>query len=285
MEVPNFGSYNAQIGEMMITTVNDGMMTAEPEIVIGVDTAAVSETLQRHFRPAKPRLSINAFLIRHPNGLTLVDVGSDTKMGAFGGRLVANLDAFGVTPGDISTILLTHVHTDHAGGLTDSTGTALFPHAEIVLGATEFDFWMQEGETSERVARGRNFAHGVLDPYLGSIRTVADGAEGLPGVRLVELPGHTPGHSGWMIESGGESLLIWGDVVHLPGLQFERPEATLIYDLDPAQAEASRRRAFDMASIQRLLVAGPHLDFPAFGYVTRDASAFRFHAAQWMPEV
>jgi glyoxylase-like metal-dependent hydrolase (beta-lactamase superfamily II) len=90
------------------------------------------------------------------------------------------------------------------------------------------------------------------------------------------LPGHTPGHTGWFIQSGGESLLIWGDLVHLAAIQVPRPDTGLIYDVDPRMACATRKRMFDRVAADRLRIGGAHLDFPGFGYIVRDGTGFGF---------
>jgi glyoxylase-like metal-dependent hydrolase (beta-lactamase superfamily II) len=107
----------------------------------------------------------------------------------------------------------------------------------------------------------------------------------LPGITLVPEPGHTPGHSGWLIASGNESLLIWGDIVHMPGIQFRRPDAGITFDVDGAQAIATRRRIMDMAATDRLLVAGMHLDFPCFGHVARENEGYAFIPDVWTPSL
>ena len=98
-------------------------------------------------------------------------------------------------------------------------------------------------------------------------------------------PGHTPGHSGWLIASGAESLLIWGDIVHMPGVQFPRPGAGMGFDVDGDQAIATRQRIFDMAATDRLAVAGMHLDFPCFGHVAKASKGYAFIPNVWTPAV
>ena len=107
------------------------------------------------------------------------------------------------------------------------------------------------------------------------MRTVPDG-EALPGVSAVLLPGHTPGHTGWIVHSGADQLLIWGDVVHIPAIQVARPEAAFEYDVDPQGARDTRRRTFDRVAADRLTVAGAHLDFPGLGTIVRIGTNYRF---------
>jgi glyoxylase-like metal-dependent hydrolase (beta-lactamase superfamily II) len=103
------------------------------------------------------------------------------------------------------------------------------------------------------------------------MRTFDSAVEVFPGVTSMPLPGHTPGHSGYMIASGGESLLIWGDIIHVPEVQVARPEVTMVFDTDPQQAAATRKRVFDMVATDRQLVAGMHVHFPGFAHVVKQA--------------
>ena len=126
-----------------------------------------------------------------------------------------------------------------------------------------------------------SIATAVLAAYADRLRPIASG-EAAPGVSAIPTPGHTPGHTAWLIESQGERLLIWGDVVHLPAIQFSNPEASVVYDLDSEGAAATRRRVLDMVAADRLPVAGVHLDFPCFGRVeARPSGGFSYTAEIW----
>src|SRR6202035_2854822 len=114
-----------------------------------------------------------------------------------------------------------------------------------------------------------------LRAYRAGFSTGA-GGQSVPGITAVPAPGHTPGHTGWLVASGGDALLIWGDVVHLPGLQFAHPDAGMVFDVDGALAIVTRRRIMDMAATDRLRVTGMHMDFPGFGHVVRSGGAYAF---------
>jgi glyoxylase-like metal-dependent hydrolase (beta-lactamase superfamily II) len=115
----------------------------------------------------------------------------------------------------------------------------------------------------------------VLTPYLTRLRRVG-GGEAFSGVGAYAAHGHTPGHTAWLIQSGRDAVLFWGDTVHVGPIQFAYPGATLIYDLDQQAAAASRARIFDWVASDRIRVAGAHLELPAFGYVVRRGQAYAF---------
>ena len=113
------------------------------------------------------------------------------------------------------------------------------------------------------------------------MHTFSGSVEVFPGVTSVPLHGHTPGHSGYMISSGNESLLIWGDIVHVPDIQIPRPEVTIEFDTDPHAAAATRKRLLDQVTTDRQLVAGMHMHFPGFAHVTRDDDGYRMVPEPW----
>jgi glyoxylase-like metal-dependent hydrolase (beta-lactamase superfamily II) len=172
------------------------------------------------------------------------------------------------------------MHPDHSNGLVDAAGNAVYPNAEIVAHETEARFWLDREELatdSERVKRNTAASRRVFSAYRDRLRRVRDG-EALPGVAAFMQPGHTPGHTAWLVQSGAESVLFWGDIVHLAAIQIPYPEAGLVFDVDADMARASRRRVFDWVAADRLRVAGAHLDFPGFGTVTRAGSSYRWEA-------
>jgi glyoxylase-like metal-dependent hydrolase (beta-lactamase superfamily II) len=282
------GIHSIRVGDITVTALNDGQFQASTAIVNGVaeDQAAAAEAAA--FRVLPPRITISSYLLEIGGRKVLVDTGCGTAFGPAMGRARGKLDTLGIKPADIAAVLVTHAHVDHVSGLVDGDGKPWYPNAEIVINGLESAFWLDDAHAAAAPeAEKGNFAiaQGALRPYAARTRTVAHGQEGLPGITCHHLPGHTPGHSGWLIASGKESLFIWGDVVHLPGIQFALPQAGLAFDTDSDQARATRARALDMAATDRLLVAGMHLDFPSFGHVVRAGGAYAFVPVVWRPEV
>ena len=206
-------------------------------------------------------------------------------MGPVAGRLLGNLAAAGVSPGDIDAILLTHLHIDHVGGLTDASGAAVFGRAEVFVAEAEAAFWLDQARAAQAPEAMRPafaVAAAALAPYDGRV-TRFTGGEPVPGIAAESLPGHTPGHTVYRIAGDEGGLLIWGDIMHLPDVQSRFPGVTMAFDVDPIQAEATRRRVFERAARERLLVAGMHMHFPGFAHVTVAGDGYALVPAQWTP--
>jgi glyoxylase-like metal-dependent hydrolase (beta-lactamase superfamily II) len=266
-------------GDIEVTALSDGVLGTSFDVVLGVDKAEIERLSQK--KSTDPvHISVNAFLLKRNGKWALIDTGSSNTMGPTLGKLPDNLRAFGVAPEEISTIFLTHLHPDHSNGLVDANDRALYPNAEVILHEREASFWLDRDEATganERIRRNIAKAKVTTAPYRARMRTVRDG-EVMPGISAVLMPGHTPGHTGWLIQSGKDGLLIWGDLVHLAAIQIARPATGLIYDVDPQMAGATRQRMFDRIAADRLEVAGAHMDFPGFGTLTRKGTDFRFEA-------
>ena len=283
----NPGIHSIRVGDITVTALNDGQFEASTAILNGVAEEAAAQAEAAAFRALPPRITISAFLLDIAGRKVLIDTGCGTAFGPNMGKSRDKLAVLGLSPADIATILVTHAHVDHVSGLVDAGGAPFFPNAEIVVNGIETEFWLDDARAAAApdAAKGAfATAQGALRPYAARTRTVSHGQEGIAGVICHHLPGHTPGHSGWLIASGTESMLVWGDVVHLPGIQFALPEAGLAFDTDSDQARTTRRRAFDMAATDRLLVAGMHLDFPAFGHVVKSGAGYAFVPSVWHPE-
>ncbi|MDR3495891.1 MAG: MBL fold metallo-hydrolase [Ancalomicrobiaceae bacterium] len=280
------GVYRRNIGDIRVATVNDGKYPTAFDHIIGVDAARCRQAHEAAHAPTPPWLTIDTFLVDTGDRLMLVDSGF-AGAGPTTGRLVSNLALLGVKPADIDAILMTHLHADHVGGLTDENGQRAFANAELVVHEDEIAFWEDEGTLSRLVELQKpdfGRAQKALNAYRGRTRAVRTNEEVASGVSATPTPGHTPGHSAWRISSGDETLLIWGDMVHLPSIQFAIPEASVIYDVDPDAAAQSRRHVLDMAAADQILVAGIHLSFPGYGWVRKTPSGgFAYVAETWTP--
>ena len=230
-----------------------------------------------------PKMTMNAFLVQIAGQRMLVDTGCGVSMGPTLGMLTENLRSMGIEPEDVDTVLMTHLHPDHVNGLIDEHGQAVFPKAELVLNEVELNFFRDPNSPSRSPPETLEFFEGArlaTAPYMARIRTVRDGPV-FPGVTAITQAGHTPGQTAWLIESGNESVMIWGDVVHMPHLQMAAPQAGTVLDVDRAQAVATRKRALDMAATDRIRVTGTHFDFPAIGHIERRTTGFGFVPEVW----
>jgi len=265
-----------QIGDFSITAVSDGYLGANLELLANIDPAHATQ-LQRATGISTPSaIHINCYLVRGRGRTVLIDAGAG-GIKQWGGELQANLALAGVQPGEIDTVLLTHAHPDHIGGLLDASGTMAFANAELVVAQQEIEFWQNDGYLSQANERARGnflFARQVFDTYRHQLRTFRNN-DVLPGISALPLPGHTAGHCGYRLDSAGESLLVWGDVVHFPHIQITRPDVSIAFDQDPRLSATTRTQLLDMVSADRLLIAGMHLGEPGFARIERRGKAYQ----------
>jgi glyoxylase-like metal-dependent hydrolase (beta-lactamase superfamily II) len=264
---------------MTVTSVSDGNLKTGLDVILGLTPEECSRLAGCAY-DAAIWLPVNSFLLDVGGRTILIDAGSGANMQPTLGKLPENLRALGAPPESIETILLTHLHSDHANGLIDAEGKPNFPNAELIVHEEESRFWLERDANdgdSERVRRTLVISKQVTAPYRGRIRTVPDG-EALPGITAVLQPGHTPGHTCWLIQSGGDRLLIWGDIVHLPSVQVPRPDSSLVYDVDPVLAPKTRAEVFDWVARERLPVAGAHMPAPGFATITRQDAGYAYAA-------
>ncbi|MEJ1160845.1 MBL fold metallo-hydrolase [Prosthecomicrobium sp. N25] len=219
-------------------------------------------------------LDVNAFALRLSGGITLVDAGGGPALGTGFGRIRPALAGMGIRPEDVEAVCLTHLHSDHAGGLFDED-RACFPRATVMVPAAELAFFTDPAareRTHPDRRSGFRMAAALTSAYDGRIRALPEGPV-VPGLDCVALPGHTPGHAGYRLGEGAGALLLWGDVVHLPELQVADPDLGLVYDFDPALAAETRRSLLARCAGEQWIVAGGHT---GFGRVTSGGDGFAF---------
>ncbi len=277
------GVYRRRIGDILVTALSDGHIVLPPEVFQGITPEEIEQVMRAGGRRPPFTTSINAYLLQWSGHTVLVDAGTGNLMGPAAGKLAPNLAAAGVAVEDVSAVLMTHLHIDHAGGLVNDAGEAVYPNAEIVVSETEIAFWQDDAAmaaTPEALRSAFDVARKTTAPYANRTRRFTSG-EVLPGIEVVALPGHTPGHTGYHITSGGESLLIWGDVVHRPVLQAARPDVTLAFDNNPPKAAETRRNILAKAADEDLLVTGMHMSFPGFARIARSGEAYAVQPDVW----
>lgn len=273
------GFFRMRMGTITVTALYDGNIDIGSKLLKGRSQAAVNRLLQNAKQPADVPTAVNAFLLDDGKNVVLVDAGAGSALGASMGRLRDSLAASGYAPDNVTAILLTHLHPDHVGGLVDGEAMA-FPNAQVYAPQTDADYWLSDS----RLKGEQPYFQGTqkaLAPYQAGNRfhTFAPGQPPIEGFSAVALPGHTPGHTGYLIRSDGESILIWGDVVHSQATQFADPTIALEFDIDQKAARATRLKTLQSAAQTGQWIAGAHLPFPGIGRV----QAMGKNSYRWLP--
>jgi glyoxylase-like metal-dependent hydrolase (beta-lactamase superfamily II) len=278
------GYYRMMLGDFEVTTVSDGTVPQEfDRLMTNTRPEEVRALVARGRQTLPVEVSINTFLINTGTRLILVDTGAGELLGPkSGGRLVANLKAAGYRPEQVGAVLLTHIHGDHSAGLTVG-GKVVFPNADVYVNARERDYWLDPSEAARAPAEKKAYfaqAHEAIDPYVaaGRLKTFDGPTELFPGIRTIPVPGHTPGHTLYVVESRGEKLVLVGDTVHATEVQFPRPSITIQYDVDSEAAAVRRREIFAEAAEEGYWVGAAHISFPGLGHVRVDGEGYA-----WIP--
>jgi glyoxylase-like metal-dependent hydrolase (beta-lactamase superfamily II) len=275
------GVYRFNVGKARISALSDGTLPLDLHPLLkGISAKQIDALLHKGFARNPLETSINAYVADTGSRLVLIDTGAGELFGAVAGKLPESLAAAGYRPEQITDILITHIHTDHSGGLARS-GRMLFPNATIHVGQADIDFFLDRAN----LAKGLKPAHleealKTVGPYLsaGKVKPFSTRTEILPGITAIPTPGHTPGHSFFLIESEGESIEFWGDIMHVGLIQFPQPQVTISFDVNQAAARAQRLRQFDAAVDGRKLAAVAHLPFPGVGHIRQAGEQY-----EWVP--
>ncbi len=270
------GFYRFNIGSFEAIAFIDGAMAGplsqiQPWSGPGIDD--IGSVLKNAFLPAdRIRIPFCVLLVRMGSELVLVDSGAGSLFGPIGGGLSTQLAAAGVTPAQITAVVLTHAHGDHMGGLLDADKKPVFKNARHFIHRREHDFWSGSSPDLSGVNMPDSEKQGFIaaaKSHLAAIKfeRIAGGEKLIEGLEIIDTPGHTPGHISLLFSSGNEQLLHLVDTVHHHVFSFERPDWTIAFDADPATAVATRKRILDRASADRLRVFGAHLPFPGLGHV------------------
>ena len=280
------GYYRVMLGDFEVTALSDGTVALPMDKVLTDTTPAqVKSAFANVFMPTSVETSVNAYLVNTGAKLVLIDTGAASLFGPTLGKLLVNLKAAGYQPEQVDEVYITHLHADHVGGLMNGTALA-FPNAVVRADRRDADYWLSAANLDQAAAADKGFFQGAmasLNPYIaaGKFKPIdAAGAdtELVAGVKAVATPGHTPGHNLYKIESQGQTLMLWGDLIHAAAIQFDAPTVTMVYDIDTKAAVAQRQRAFAEAAAKGYLVGASHLTFPGLGHLRTQGKGYA-----WVP--
>lgn len=276
------GFFTYRIGEVEVIGLHDGVWERplDPGFVANAEMADVADALARggHPRDVVP-ISFAQTLLRVGDRTILVDAGTGGQLAPTAGRMMEHLRAAGVDPAAIDTVLISHFHPDHIFGLMESGDNAqVFPDAEIVVPEREIAFWTDPA-TIAALPQGRKGLAERAAATLGTwdnVRRIGADVEVAPGVRSRAAYGHTPGHTAYVVSSGGETLVIAADIANVPALFVANPGWHAVFDMDAAAAEAARRALFEEVIADGHAIAGYHFGFPNAGRIERDGEGYAF---------
>lgn len=285
------GYYRMMLGEVEVNALYDGYVKLDAKLLKGATGADIQKLLARMFVPADKngvQTAVNGFLVNTGRNLILVDAGAAKCFGPTLGAIGDNIRAAGYDVAQIDTVLLTHLHGDHACGIAAADGKAAFPNATVYVSQDEAKFWLNPEVAAKAPKEAQPYFKAAQDsvaPYVaaGKLKEFKAGDTLLPGVVSVPLTGHTPGHGGYLLASGGQQLLLWGDVIHSHAVQFSRPEVSIEFDTDAKQAIASRKKILAEAATKQLWIAGAHLPFPGIGHVRSSKPGYAWVPVEYAP--
>ena len=284
-QVPGF--YRLKVGDLEVTALFDGTRAFDQHWLNGTNVTmdGVVKALQED--PHMLDVVDSGFLVNTGKQLILVDAGAGTWWGGGAlGRLAGSLRSAGYTPEEVDIVLLTHLHSDHVGGLTTQDGKRVFPNAEVYVAKAESDFWLSPEIAAKAPKDAQPFfqsAQAIAAPYIraGKWHTFSGSEAIVDGMQLVPLPGHTPGHTGYEFSSKGQKILFLGDIVHAVRVQLRHPEVTVVFDIDQTAAAATRNQLLPKLAGEDVLIAGPHSSvFPPLGRLRKEGSGY-----SWVPVV
>jgi glyoxylase-like metal-dependent hydrolase (beta-lactamase superfamily II) len=281
------GFYRVKVGDLEVTALYEGTGAFDPHWLRGTKAATdgVEKALQED--PHMLDTADTGFLVNTGKQLILIDAGAGGWWGggAFG-RLAGSLRSAGYAPEEVDIVLLTHLHSDHIGGLTTQDGKRVFPKADVYVAKAENDFWLSAENAAKApkdVQTWFQSAQAIAAPYIeaGKWHTFSRSERIIDGMQPVPLPGHTPGNTGYEFSSKGQKILFWGDIIHAQRVQLLHPEVMVVFDIDPIAAAATRNQLLDKVANEDILIAAPHSSFfPPLGHLCKEGSGYK-----WVPVV
>jgi glyoxylase-like metal-dependent hydrolase (beta-lactamase superfamily II) len=273
----NAGVYQFRVGNFKVATISDGLLKLPPLPTYAplADPQEVEQAMiERFWSPDNLSLYFNAIYVDTGTHHVLIDTGAGTELGTGLAKLTQNLAAIGIQPQDIDTVIITHAHPDHIGGIVAQNGQLTFSNAQYFISEAEWQFWMAPTIDLSSLLVPDQFKQGIIAAARKHLRAITSRVhrfqpdqEIIPGIVAIAAPGHTPGQSALKIESDSSQLIVAADVFFNEAFDLEHPDWQTGFDLDPQQAVATRRRLLDQVANERTMVIAYHMPFPALGYI------------------
>jgi len=283
--------YRYRVGNFELTALYDGIWYRPiTDTFIGnAPFAEVEAALADAFMPAdKLATPFTALVVNTGKRLVLIDTGTGGQIASSAGVLRANLVAAGIDPKAIDLIVISHFHPDHINGIRDKDDDLVFPNAEIAVPAAEWNFWMDDANLTAAPADLKLAFRNQRRIFSGIAKNVTrfePGTDVASGIATLAAPGHTPGHTVFAVHSADQSLLVLGDTAQHPAVFARHPDWQAAFDIDGAAAVATRKKLFDRAAADRMLVTGYHFPFPACGHLIKTASGYEHVPVEWQPNL
>lgn len=263
------------VGSVEVTALLDGEIVAPAEFLLNLKDQD-EQTIRENENNKLSYLNMNAFLVQKGDRNLLIDAGCRELFGPTCGFIQDALGEIELSTDDITDLFFTHLHPDHIAGALNTDGTAVFKNANLQVVEAEYNFWQADNFDAIEVngADWAGVAKGVLNAYKDRLELTTSEKEIISGISSADIPGHTPGHAGFRVDSDNESLLHLGDIMHFQNLQLIDPNVSTIFDIDYETALTSRKRILDMVSADGNLCTSGHWLSPKFGHIERHGSGY-----------
>jgi len=287
------GFYRYKVGSFECTSINDGARSfpMPDKFVTNIPKEEALAAAEAAYMPkGMVTVPFNPQIINTGSKLVLIDTGYGPGIAPSVGLLPAGMQAAGIDPKAIDVVVLSHLHPDHINGVKTADGKLAFPNAEIMAPALDWAFWMSDDNAAKAESNPMMKAYfantrKILSDIASKVTKYDWGKEVAPGITALATPGHTPGHSSFAVASGSSKILIQSDVTNIPEFFLRNPDWHVAFDVEPALAQTTRHKFYDMAAAEKALVVGFHFTFPSIGHVEKDGTKYRLVPVAWNPVI